>query len=68
MDLVKKLLKQANIRQTDLKEYFGVKSLGTISLKLNRKAPMTVKEALTIKNLINSKLHTDYTIEELFEF
>lgn len=67
MDLLKKLLKDANITQGDVAKELNIKSLSTMSLKLNRKAEFTTGEAMKLKNLINSKLHTNYTIEELFE-
>ena len=37
-------------------------NVGTLSLKLNGKAPLTLKEALGIKEVLNS----DKTLEELF--
>lgn len=67
MDLLKKLLKDANITQGDVAKELNIKSLSTMSLKLNGKAEFTTGEAVKLKNLINSKLHTNYTIEELFE-
>lgn len=67
MDLLKKLLKDANITQGDVAKELNIKSLSTMSLKLNKKSEFTTGEALKLKNLINSKLHTNYTIEELFE-
>ena len=67
MDLLKKLLKDANITQSDVAKELDIKSLSTMNLKLNKKSEFTTGEARKLKNLINSKLHTDYTIEELFE-
>lgn len=67
MDLLKKLIKDANITQGDVAKELNIKSLSTMSLKLNGKAEFTTGEAVKLKNLINSKLHTNYTIEELFE-
>ncbi|NSG75587.1 XRE family transcriptional regulator [Anaerostipes hadrus] len=38
-------------------------TVSTLSLKLNGKAPLTFKEAVTIKNILKS----DLPLEELFE-
>lgn len=38
-------------------------TVSTVSLKLNGKAPLTLQEALTIKEILNS----DLSLEELFE-
>lgn len=67
MELIKKLLREANITQSEVAKELDIKSLSTMSLKLNGKADFSTVEARKLKNLINSKLHTNYTIEELFE-
>lgn len=67
MDKLKKLLKEANIKNSDVAEELHIKSLSTVSLKLNGKANFTTNEAKILKNLINAKLDKNYTIEELFQ-
>ena len=67
MELLKKLLRDANITQSEVAKELDIKSLSTMNLKLNGKADFSTEEARKLKNMINSKLNTNYTIEELFE-
>ena len=63
---LKKLLNELNIKQSDVMQIVGIKSLSTINLKLNGKAEFTTKEALNLKNYINKKSSRKYSLEELF--
>lgn len=67
MEKLKKILKEAGITQNEIAEALDIKSLSTINLKINNKAEFTTKEAVLLKNLINKRLNSDYTVEELFE-
>lgn len=67
LELLKKLLKEADIKQYEIAKELDIKSLSTVNLKLNKKAEFSTEEARKLKNLINSKLNSNYTIEELFE-
>lgn len=60
------ILKDNNIKNTDVAEILNIKSLSTVSLKINGKAEFTAKEASILKNYINEKAKTNYTIEDLF--
>lgn len=63
---IKELLKKAEITQEQVANELDIKSLSTINLKLNGKAEITTKEANLLKNLINKKLNTNYSLEDLF--
>lgn len=66
MDFLKKVLKEADIKQSEIATELNIKSLSTVNLKLNKKAEFTTEEARLLKNLINAKTNKNYTIEELF--
>ncbi len=63
---LKNVLNELNIKQSDVMEIIGIKSLSTINLKLNGKAEFTTKEALNLKNYINRRFNKKYSLEELF--
>ena len=63
---LKTVLKENNIKNSDVAEILNIKPLSTISLKLNGKAEFTTKEATTLKNYINEKANTEYKLEDLF--
>ena len=63
---LKMLINKAGLTQSDVGEALGIKSLTTVNLKLNGKADFTTKEAQILKNLINEKLKTNYSLEDLF--
>lgn len=67
MEKLKKILKEANITQLEIAKKLDIKSLSTVNLKLNGKAIITTTEAKLLRNLINEKMQSNYTIEELFE-
>ncbi|XZM32562.1 helix-turn-helix domain-containing protein [Clostridium perfringens] len=56
-------LRRKKILRKDLAENLSL-TIGTISQKLNGKAPITLKEALAIKNFLN----VDIPLEKLFDF
>lgn len=66
MKLLKEVLKELNIKQSEIMEVVGIRSLSTINMKLNGNATFTTKEAFLLKNYVNSKSEKQYTIEELF--
>lgn len=66
MNKLKLLIMEANLTQAEIGKELNIKSLSTINLKLNGKAEFTTKEAQTLKNLINKKLNTNYSLEDLF--
>lgn len=66
MNKLKILLKDANLTQIEIGKALNIKSLSTINLKLNGKAEFTTKEAQILKNIINEKLNTNYSLEDLF--
>lgn len=55
-------LKRNNLRRKDLAEALKL-NIGTISQKLNGKAPITLNEAKMIKELLNAEI----SLEELFK-
>ncbi|NFB12945.1 helix-turn-helix transcriptional regulator [Clostridium botulinum] len=55
-------LKRKNIRRKDLAKELNL-TIGTVSQKLNGKAPLTLNEAKLIKQV----LKVDISLEELFE-
>ena len=63
---LKSLIKSSKLRYKDISKITGIKSNSTISLKLNRKYPFTVDEALKLIDAINNKLNTNYILEEIF--
>lgn len=63
---LREILKDNNIKNTDVAEILNIKSLSTVSLKINGKAEFTAKEASILKNYVNEKAKTNYTIEDLF--
>ena len=67
MGKIKEVLKENNIKQSEIASRLNIKSLSTINLKLNGKANFTTKEAAILKKIINEKANKEYTIEELFE-
>lgn len=64
---LKTILKNANITQQEISDALQIKSLGTVSLKVNGKAEFTTTEAKKLKQLINNKTGKNYKFEDLFE-
>lgn len=64
---LKEVLKNANITQLDIANELGIRSLSTVNQKINNKSEFTVKEAITLRELIKKRTNKKYTIEELFE-
>ncbi len=62
-----KILKDLNITQQEVADKLNVKSLSTINLKINGKANFTTKQARLLRDLINSKKNTNFTLEDLFD-
>lgn len=56
-------LRRKKILRKDLAKKLNL-TIGTISQKLNGKAPITLKEALAIKDFLN----VDIPLEKLFDF
>lgn len=67
METLKKILKESNITQNEIAKALNIKSLSTVNLKINGKATFTTKEATVLKKLINTRLNTNYSLEDLFE-
>lgn len=63
---LKELLKKNKITHKDIAKKLKIKSLGTISLKLNGKSIITMEEAISIKELLEGKTKKKYKLEELF--
>ena len=63
---LKIILNDAGISHQEISDELGIKSLGTVSLKVNGKAEFSVSEAMKLKKLINSKTGKDYRFEDLF--
>ena len=59
---VKAEIKRRNLTLEDVAQDLNIRT-STLSLKLNGKAPITLKEAKAIKDYLNS----DIPLEELFE-
>ncbi len=59
---VKAEIKRRNLTLEDVAQALNIRT-STLSLKLNGKAPITLKEAKAIKDYLNS----DIPLEELFE-
>ncbi len=66
MQELKTLIKEAGLTQSDISLALNIKSLSTVNLKLNGKAEFTTREATILKNMINEKLKSNYTLEDLF--
>lgn len=60
------LLRKNNITHKDIAKKLDINSLGTISLKLNGKSIITLKEAIGIKELLEEKTRKKYKLEDLF--
>lgn len=67
MNKLKKILKESNIKYSDICKSLNIKSSGTVSLKINGKAYFTTKEAISLKKMINEKTGKTYSLEDLFE-
>jgi uncharacterized protein HemY len=63
---LKEVLKEHNIKNSDVAKILNIKSLSTVSLKINHKAYFTTKEANALKNYINEIAGTEYKLEDLF--
>lgn len=63
---LKEILRNANITQLDIANELQIRSLSTVNQKLNNKSEFTVKEAISLRNLIEKTTKQKYTIEELF--
>ena len=50
---LREILKENNIKNSDVAKILDIKSLSTVSLKLNNKSVFTTKEANALKNYIN---------------
>lgn len=61
------LLRKYNITQHDIANKLQIKSLGTVSLKLNGKSIITLDEANGIKELLEEKSKKKFKLEELFK-
>lgn len=64
---LKNILKDASISHQEIGEELGIKSLGTVSLKVNGKAEFSASEAMKLKKLINNKTGKEYKFEDLFD-
>lgn len=62
-----RILKDLNITQQEVADKLNIKSLSTINLKINGKANFTTKQARLLRDLINSKKNTNFTLEDLFD-
>ncbi len=67
MNNLKEIIKDAEIKQSEIAEALNIKSLSTVNLKINGKSSFTTREASILKNMINNKTNKNYTIEELFQ-
>ena len=65
--VLKAILKDEKITNKDVQECLNIKSLSTVSLKINGKANFTTNEAILLKKLINEKSGKKYTLEQLFD-
>ena len=65
--ILKEILKKNNIKNSDVSRILDIKSLSTISLKINGKSQITVLEAKKLKKAINEKSEKQYTLDELFD-
>lgn len=61
------LLRKYNITQNDIANKLEIKSLGTVSLKLNGKSIITLNEAIGIKELLEEKAKKKFKLEEIFK-
>ena len=61
------LLRKYNITQNDIANKLNIKSLGTVSLKLNGKSIITLNEAIGIKELLEEKAKKKFKLEEIFK-
>ena len=61
------LLRTNKITHKEIANKLDINSLGTISLKLNGKSMITLKEAIQIKELLEEKTNKKYLLEELFK-
>lgn len=66
MEQLKDILKKNNITQFDIANELGIRSVGTVNLKINNKSEFTVREAILLRDLIQTKTDKKYLIEELF--
>ena len=64
---LRKILKDLKISNEEIAHELQIKSLSTVSLKINGKADFSTKEAGLLKKLINTKSNKQYTFEELFD-
>lgn len=66
MNNLKEILREAKITYEEIGDALNIKSNSTISLKVNKKADFTTKEASLLKKLIENKTGKAYSLEELF--
>lgn len=66
MNKLKQVLREAGITQLEIIKVLNIKSLSTINLKINGKAEFTTREAIILKNFINTKTKNNYSLEDLF--
>lgn len=59
-------LTRYSLKQSDVANLLDI-TTSTANLKLNGKAPLTLKEAYLLKNYINELSKQNFTIEYLFE-
>lgn len=64
--MLKKILKDVGITQRDIAAVTGIKSLSTVSLKLNGVSEFFVSEIWAIRDLIYERTGKFYYIEDLF--
>ena len=60
------IIKNAGISHQEIANELDIKSLSTVSLKVNGKAEWSTIEAMKLKKLINDKTEKNYTLEDLF--
>lgn len=60
------ILRTHKIGQLEISKLLKIKSRSTINLKINGKSNFTTEEAKLIKQYINEKTNSNYTIEDLF--
>ncbi len=66
MENLKQILKEAGIKHQDISNNLGIRSLSTVSQKVNHKSTFSVMEAIKLRNMIYDKTSKKYLIEELF--
>lgn len=60
------IIKKAGISHQEIADNLNIRSLSTVSLKVNGKAEWSTIEAMKLKKLINEKTEKNFTLEDLF--